>query len=289
MAVGRLARSPGHRPMPGNGVSPGEVGGRKPTRTQGRERCLQHIDDARHRCLHPGRSRLAGDSSPTAAHLPAVPVIENWLTAGNRDSRMRSRSGGRATGVVIVRVPHRNTPTSGGRTPTTPHAPGRTRPWCTRAAQPPGPAMAWVGLTAAGHFPHLTQASLGHFTYRPLRSGQIEGRPLRATIRDATLHRISLTIVNGQPGATGSGPRGTGNGEIDPQPESRARAGEPPPPHRPGTVTAAGRCFLGSFTTTAAYEASIASRTSSSGIAPPTRNVFHPDRPMQGMTLASRG
>jgi hypothetical protein len=117
MAVGRLARSPGHRPMPGNGVSPGEVGGRKPTRTQGRERCLQHIDDARHRCLHPGRSRLAGDSSPTAAHLPAVPVIENWLTAGNRDSRMRSRSGGRATGVVIVRVPHLNTPTSGGKNP----------------------------------------------------------------------------------------------------------------------------------------------------------------------------
>jgi hypothetical protein len=61
-----------------------------------------------------------------------------------------------------------------------------------------------------GTLSHLTQASLGHFTYRPLRSGQIEGWPLRATIRDATLHRISLTIVNGQPGATGSGPCGTG-------------------------------------------------------------------------------
>jgi hypothetical protein len=71
------------------------------------------------------------------------------------------------------------------------------------------------------------------------------------------------------------------NGEIESQPERESGPrGEPPPPHRPGTVTAAGRCFLGSFTTTAAYEASIASRTSSSGIAPPTRNVFHPDRPM---------
>jgi hypothetical protein len=69
----------------------------------------------------------------------------------SRLSRMRSRSGGRATGVVIVRVSHRNAPTSGGRTPTTPHAPGRAGPWCTRAAQPPGLAVAWVGLTAAGH------------------------------------------------------------------------------------------------------------------------------------------
>jgi hypothetical protein len=210
MAVGRLARSPGHRPMPGNGVSPGEVGGRKPTRTQGRERCLQHIDDARHRCLHPGRSRLAGDSSPTAAHLPAVPVIENWLTAGNRDSRMRSRSGGRATGVVIVRVPHLNTPTSGGKNP---HNSSRARSNTSLVYTSRSAARSCHGVGRAyrcGTLSHLTQASLGHFTYRPLRSGQIEGWPLRATIRDATLHRISLTIVNGQPGATGSGPRGTG-------------------------------------------------------------------------------
>jgi len=191
MAVGRLARSPGHRPMPGNGVSPGEVGGRKPTRTQGRERCLQHIDDARHRCLHPGRSRLAGDSSPTAAHLPAVPVIENWLTAGNRDSRMRSRSGGRSTGVVIVRVPHRNALTSVEEPPqlfTRPveHVPGVREPLSR-------PVLLWrgVGLTAAGHFPRLTQASLGHFTYRrALRSGQIEGRSARrSAIRSSIASR----------------------------------------------------------------------------------------------------
>jgi len=36
--------------------------------------------------------------------------------------------------------------------------------------------------------------------------------------------------------------------------------------------------FLGSLLTTAAYEASMASVSSSSGIALPIRSVFHPDR-----------
>ena len=145
------------------------------------------------------------------------------------------------------------------------------------------PVLLWrgSGLRLRDTAPRLTQASLGHFTYRrAVRSGQIEGRPLRATIRDATLHRISLTIVNGR--AQPAQVRAESEWQ-DRTPSRRAsglRGEEPPPTHRPGSVMAAGRCFLGSFATTAAYEASIASRTSSSGIAPPTRNVFHPDRPM---------
>ena len=85
------------------------------------------------------------------------------------------------------------------------------------------PVLLWrgSGLRLRDTAPRLTQASLGHFTYRrAVRSGQIVGRPLRATIRDATLHRISLTIVNGQPGATGSGPRGIRMARSNPQPES---------------------------------------------------------------------
>ena len=41
-----------------------------------------------------------------------------------------------------------------------------------------------------------------------------------------------------------------------------------------------GRCFFGSLDTTMRYESSIASRISSSGMAPPQVSVFHPDRPM---------
>jgi SAM-dependent methyltransferase len=42
----------------------------------------------------------------------------------------------------------------------------------------------------------------------------------------------------------------------------------------------AGRSFLGRLRTTASYEKSTASRSSSSGIAPPSRRVFQPYRPM---------
>ena len=41
-----------------------------------------------------------------------------------------------------------------------------------------------------------------------------------------------------------------------------------------------GRRFFGSFATTSSYEASTASRSSSSGIAPSSRREFQPDRPM---------
>ena len=138
----------------------------------------------------------------------------------SRLSRMRSRSSGRATGVVIVRVPHRNTPTSGERTPQLLTRPVEQVPGVREPLSRPDLLWAWGRATAAGHFPRLTQASFAHFTYRrPLRVAQIEGRPLRATIRNATLHRISLTIVNGQPGAADSGPRGTRMVRSNPQPE----------------------------------------------------------------------
>lgn len=53
--------------------------------------------------------------------------------------------------------------------------------------------------------------------------------------------------------------------------------------------SALGRSRLGSFRTTASYEPSIASASSSSGMAPPERSVFHPERPMYAITEASSG
>src|SRR5258708_37586013 len=50
-----------------------------------------------------------------------------------------------------------------------------------------------------------------------------------------------------------------------------------------------GRSFLGSFATTASYEASMASNISSSGIAPPVRSDFQPEPPMYAITDASSG
>src|SRR5215467_11487401 len=41
-----------------------------------------------------------------------------------------------------------------------------------------------------------------------------------------------------------------------------------------------GRSLFGNFATTASYEASTASSSSSSGIAPPIRSEFQPERPM---------
>jgi hypothetical protein len=152
--VWRLATWLAHRgivPCPETGLAPARVGGRKPTRTHGRESAcsMSTTHDTVARILDdPGWQRIQVRQRPTCGRCRDRELAHR---RESRLSRMRSRSGGRATGVVIVRVPHRNAPTSGGRTPTTPHAPGRAGPWCTRAAQPPGVAVAWVGLTAAGH------------------------------------------------------------------------------------------------------------------------------------------
>jgi hypothetical protein len=50
-----------------------------------------------------------------------------------------------------------------------------------------------------------------------------------------------------------------------------------------------GRSRLGSFARAKAYETSIASRISSSGISPSNLNEFQPDRPKYGMTDAHSG
>src|SRR5215472_2487364 len=50
-----------------------------------------------------------------------------------------------------------------------------------------------------------------------------------------------------------------------------------------------GRSLFGSFATTASYESSTAARGSSSGMAPPIRREFQPDRPIYAITDASCG
>src|SRR5271166_7005215 len=61
--------------------------------------------------------------------------------------------------------------------------------------------------------------------------------------------------------------------------QSLSRTG-PVPAQTPVHGIPGGRSFLGSLLTMAKYEASMASRSSSSPIAPPIRSVFHPERPM---------
>jgi hypothetical protein len=155
---------------------------------------------------------------------------------GARDRELAHRRESRLShevplGWAVNRCRHRSRPSpkcahERGRTPTALHAPGRARPWCTGAAQPPGPAVAWGRAYRCGTLssPHAGEPRSLHVS-----SGAPVGAdrgPLRATIRDSILHRISLTIVNGQPGATGSGPRGTGMVRSNPsRRESLARAG----------------------------------------------------------------
>src|SRR5215469_1630035 len=50
-----------------------------------------------------------------------------------------------------------------------------------------------------------------------------------------------------------------------------------------------GRSLFGSFATTASYESSTAARSSSSGMPPPIRSEFQPDRPIYAITEASCG
>ena len=116
--------------------------------------------------------------------------------------------------------PHRNAPTSGGRTPTTPHAPGRAGPWCTRAAQPPGVAVAWVGLTAAGHCssPHAGEPRSLHVSSGgPVGADRGPAAPRDDPRCDPPSH---LVDHRERPGATGSGPRGIRMARSNPQPES---------------------------------------------------------------------
>ena len=54
-------------------------------------------------------------------------------------------------------------------------------------------------------------------------------------------------------------------------------------------IRRSGRSFFGSLFTTVAYDASMASTISSSGIAPPISRLFQPERPMYAMTVASPG
>ena len=58
-----------------------------------------------------------------------------------------------------------------------------------------------------------------------------------------------------------------------------ARMADRPPPTL-SDQSGAGRSRLGSLVTTASYDSSMASRISSSGMAPPTFKVFQPERPM---------
>ena len=118
--VWRLATWLAHRgivPCPETGLAPARVGGRKPTRTHGRESAcsMSTTHDTVARILDdPGWQRIQVRQRPTCGRCRDRELAHR---RESRLSRMRSRSGGRATGVVIVRVPHRNAPTSGGRTP----------------------------------------------------------------------------------------------------------------------------------------------------------------------------
>jgi hypothetical protein len=129
----------------------------------------------------------------------------------------------------------------------------------------------------------------------PMREQPLAGTGIAATrCRKATfLQRDCMKVAFLQ--LVTAGRRAARGGRAAPgrrrsrPPEARTGRGRPAGPRRGSGRPHTGRRDLGSLATTASYDASTSSRSSSSGIAPSRRIRFQPCRPMYGETDTESG